>query len=138
LFRILLVDDMASDRKLLRDALEHRGAQVTEAATDVDAYEALAAANRQDFDLLLTDINLGVGTTGFDVARAARRAIPDLPIVYMTAHDIDMEAHALEGALCLHKPMRILGLADQVLDYAAARRAHGGRVASEDDGALTA
>lgn len=133
MFRILLVDDEAPVRELLRELLEHRGAHVTEAAGDEDAYAALAAANHEDFDLLLTDVNLGAGTTGFDVARAARRAIADLPIVYMTAYDIDMETHALEGSLCLAKPNRLSELADQVLDYAGARRSRGGERRTDDD-----
>ena len=123
MFRILLVEDSAPEREQLRELLEHRGAHVTEAATDTAAYAALSASNHEDFDLLLTGVNLGVGTTGFDVARAARRAIPELPIVYMTAcPGIDMAAHALEGSLSLRKPARLSELADQVLDYVAARR----------------
>ena len=136
MFRILLVEDLASERELLREALEHRGAQVLEAATDEDAYRILAAANHQDFDLLLTDVNLGLGTTGFDVARAARRVMPELPVVYMTAYELDMGAHALDGALCLRKPAYLDSLADRVLDFAAAAARRGGAdgVEVEDDG----
>jgi CheY-like chemotaxis protein len=137
-FRILLVEDLASERELLREALEHRGAQVTEAANDEDAYEVLKAANHADFDLLLTDINLGVGTTGFDVARAARRAMPDLPIVYMTAYDISTERHVLPGSLCLRKPDYLGELADQAIAFAAARRRSEAGDAEGDGDALTA
>lgn len=133
MFRILLVEDLASERELLREALEHRGAQVTEAANDEDAYAALKAANHEDFDLLLTDINLGVGTTGFDVARAARRAIPDLAVVYMTAYDIDTERHVLPGSLCVRKPGYMGELADMVLDFAAARRKSRGGKPDEEE-----
>jgi DNA-binding response OmpR family regulator len=30
------------------------------------------------------DVNLGRGTTGFDVARFARQVIPDLSVIYIT------------------------------------------------------
>jgi CheY-like chemotaxis protein len=133
LFRILLVEDVAAERELLREALERRGAQVTEAADDKDAYAVLNAANHAEFDLLLTDINLGLGTTGFDVARAARQVFPDLPVVYMTGYDIETERHALPGSLCLRKPNYLAELADEVLDFVAARRRRNVATAAQDD-----
>jgi DNA-binding response OmpR family regulator len=33
---------------------------------------------------LVVDINLGAGTTGFDVARFARQVVSQLPILYVT------------------------------------------------------
>jgi CheY-like chemotaxis protein len=137
-FRILLVDDKPGDRELLREFLISRGAHVTEAANDRDAYQVINAANREDFDLLLTDVNLGVGTTGFDIARSARTVFPELLVIYMTAFDIHMEAHAVEGSLCVRKPMQLGELADQVLDFAAASRKRLPGETSRDSDAIEA
>ncbi len=49
------------------------------------ASEAIAAIGRGDpLSGLLTDIDLGPGADGFEVARRARAAYPDLPIVYIS------------------------------------------------------
>ena len=51
----------------------------------IDAAAAIAELERPDnISLLLTDILLPGGMTGFDLARQARRRWPDLPILFMS------------------------------------------------------
>lgn len=114
---VLLVEDRRVDRELIATALEQRGARVTVAATDMEAYSLLRTDKLGRIDVLLTDINLGVGTTGFDVARAARAGRPDLPVVYMTGYRLETRAHAVDGALLLSKPLQLGELADPVLRF---------------------
>jgi len=52
-------------------------------ANDAAAYHALDS-EADAFAALIVDINLGRGTTGFDVARYARRLNPSLPVIYVT------------------------------------------------------
>ncbi len=120
MLRVLLVDDVMADRELLREAFLHRGAAVTEAAMDGDAYRALDG-DGGPFDLLVTDINLGAGTTGFDIARAARLRQPDIPVVYMTAYDIVTGPHVVANSRVVRKPMKLAEVADQALDFLAAQ-----------------
>lgn len=47
-----------------------------------DAFEAIAKADK--LSGLVTDIDLGPGADGFEVARRARAAYPDLPIIYIS------------------------------------------------------
>jgi len=54
--RVLVVDDDAGMRSMMRTALEIQGAQVT----DADGYES-AIALEGPFDLALVDLNLGDG-----------------------------------------------------------------------------
>ncbi len=64
--RVLVVEDEAPLRMIIRRNLEHRGVAVSEART---ATEALAALESGDLpDLLLLDINLP-DRTGWDVLR---------------------------------------------------------------------
>lgn len=117
MLHILLVEDIAQEREMISAALEQRGVRVTAVANDEAAYAALREAGQRQFAALVTDINLGEGTTGFDVARAARIVHPDIPVVYMTAFDVETRAHAVPDCLNVRKPLRVSDLAEQVVAY---------------------
>ena len=78
---VLLVEDEPRLRRTLARSLQGRDFLVTEAAT---AAEALQAANGEQFDVMLLDVNLPDGT-GWDVCRALRANARDLPIVVLSA-----------------------------------------------------
>jgi DNA-binding NtrC family response regulator len=81
-----------------------------EAAAVIDRHESLAA--------LVTDINLGSGADGFEVARHARSAYPGLPVIYVSAAAAArISLEGLKGADFIAKPFR----AQQIID--ALRRA---------------
>jgi CheY-like chemotaxis protein len=75
---VLVVDDVADTRRLMRRVLERAGIRVTEAATGEDAIEAIA---RDRPDLVVLDLRLP-GISGFEVARWVR-ASPD-PVIART------------------------------------------------------
>ena len=83
--RILVVDDHAPTRALIRTVLEAEKSaifSVVEAATGSDC---LRAADRQGpFDLVLLDVNLP-DMDGFSVCRALRRVDSHVPIVFVTS-----------------------------------------------------
>ncbi|MCV2868402.1 response regulator transcription factor [Defluviimonas sp. WL0002] len=76
---ILVVDDDAAVRTLLRRCLASDGFDVCEAAT---GDEALTLVQGRDFDLITLDLNLN-GSDGFDVARRICR-VSSVPIVMVT------------------------------------------------------
>jgi CheY-like chemotaxis protein len=76
--RILIVENHVDARFLLRALLETLGHVVTEAISVADGLRKIAAA---DFDVLISDINLGDGT-GWDLMRSARLPPRVLPIAY--------------------------------------------------------
>src|SRR4249920_273647 len=81
-FCILVVDDEALLRLDLADALRDAGYGVLEAS---DADQALGyLRNRCPIDVVITDIELGVGPTGWDVAETFRAARSDIPIIYIS------------------------------------------------------
>ena len=69
---ILVVDDVADTRRLMRRVLERADMRVVEAATGEEAVKAIA---RERPDLVVLDLRLP-GISGFDVARWVR-ASPD-------------------------------------------------------------
>ncbi len=81
--RILFVEDNRLSSMISCAVLRDAGYDVVEA---FDAAEARTFIDRHaKLDALVTDINLGCGEDGFDVARRARDAYPHLPVVFVSA-----------------------------------------------------
>jgi DNA-binding response OmpR family regulator len=82
--RILLVEDDPDAATFFRDVLTGRDDyQVTHTA---DPAQALCLAEREPWDLLLTDFHLP-GMTGLELLIAVRLVRPALPVVIVTADD---------------------------------------------------
>jgi DNA-binding NtrC family response regulator len=79
---ILIVDDEANLRRLLRMVLQEEGHRVVEAASVAEARQRL---EDEAPDLVLTDQKLGDGE-GLDVMAAARQGEEAVPIVFLTAY----------------------------------------------------
>lgn len=110
---VLLVEDETDVRELIVEAFVERGLTVRAAGTDTRAYEILDEEVRA-FDVLVADINLGAGTTGFDVARRARQLKPGLKVIYITGHAAHLDRFGVAGALMFPKPFNPRELAEQV------------------------
>ena len=80
---ILVIDDEASIRHLVKLQLELDGQTVETAA---DGAMALTLQVTQTFDLVVLDLMLP-DTTGFDLIPRLREKTPDLPILMLTARD---------------------------------------------------
>jgi CheY-like chemotaxis protein len=81
--RILIADDKATSRELLRTVLERQGYLVTEAA---DGGEALEKAKADSLDLILLDLQMPV-RTGYEVLGELRQdpSYAGLPVIALTA-----------------------------------------------------
>lgn len=120
---VLVVEDETEVLEVVQDALERRGIVVRTAETDELAYTILESEARS-FQLLIADINLGVGTTGFDVARRARQLNPRLQVVYITGHAAHLDRFGVPDAVMFPKPFYAEELADQVVDIIENGRPH--------------
>jgi DNA-binding response OmpR family regulator len=80
--RVLVVDDDTALLGMICEDLRKQGYACEPVRSDREAYRLLTESPA--FDVMLVDVNLGRGTTGFDVARFARQAAPELRIVYMS------------------------------------------------------
>ena len=87
---ILVADDEADIRALLRILLEKDGHRVLEAADGVEALRALEAHG--DVSLVLLDIMMP-NLDGFETARALRKKT-DAPILFLTARSSDADKSA--------------------------------------------
>ncbi len=79
--RVLIVDDDALSREFLVEAIEANGLE-TRAAADGSA--GIALIEREEFDLVITDLRLP-GADGLAVLRASRERAPARPVVVLTA-----------------------------------------------------
>jgi CheY-like chemotaxis protein len=80
---LLIVEDEDDVRALLEDALRDSGFEL-ELAKSGEAALIVLEASKDSLRGLVTDINLGPGPDGWEVARRGRELIPDLPVVYMS------------------------------------------------------
>lgn len=90
--RLLFVDDEPAIRKTLPVILRKSGFSVTVAATVSGALDEI---RKQQFDIVLCDLNIEGVSDGFQVVRAIRAIDPDCVAVMLTAHP-DMQS-AIEG-----------------------------------------
>jgi DNA-binding NtrC family response regulator len=79
--RLLIVDDDRAMCDWLVDELERRSFEVSVCNS---GEQALSRVTAQDFDVLLTDLNMP-GISGIDVCRRLANCRPDVPVVVITA-----------------------------------------------------
>jgi PAS domain S-box-containing protein len=110
---VLVVDDDPDVRRLLVNGLEALGYRVAEAAHGRAGVDALERATP---DLMIVDYAMP-GMTGAEVAAAALRRHPGLPIMFATGYaDTAALAGELTSLPVLRKPFQLAELAKAVAD----------------------
>lgn len=110
---VLVVDDEEAICDLIRLALGEVGVLADCANSDRGAYAALDSG--RGYAALVVDVDLGPGTTGFDVARAARAGNPTLPVLYMSGQvsERSVANFGVPDSSFIAKPFRL----DQLLAF---------------------
>ena len=112
---VLLVEDEADVRTIVRDILSELGYAVLEAENGQAGLSIVASEAR--IDLLLTDIGLPGGINGRQLADAARRYRPGLKVLFITGyaeHMITGNSPMEEGMQVMTKPFRLTTLVSRV------------------------
>lgn len=117
--RILVVDDQPEAAQAMCELVGAAGFACHVAGSDRAAY--LAFSRPSGVLALIVDVNLGTGTTGYDVARYARRVNPSMPVIYVSgeADQASFRAFGVPGSLFLHKPFRLADLEAALADVMA-------------------
>jgi len=126
-FRVLVVDDEAALRKVIRVSLVASGFVVQEAGTGSDAVDAF---RQGQFDLVLLDVNMP-GISGVEVCRQLRSIAPQAGIVMLTVRDTaEDKVRALEAGAddYVTKPFQFRDLVARL--RAVLRRTHSNGTAS--------
>ncbi len=107
---ILYIEDNPDNMMLVKRALEARGYKLLQAMNGLDG---VAAAEREDVDLILLDINLP-DIDGYEVARKIRSSpkhvLAYVPIIAVTANALKGDAEKALSAGCdvyMSKPINI-------------------------------
>jgi CheY-like chemotaxis protein len=101
--RILFVDDDPAAARLYRSMLVNDGHEVVVLDSGVDAVEAAA---REPFDLVITDFNMP-GIKGDVTLSLLRARFPDLPVVILTSETsptVERRARDAGATAFLRKP----------------------------------
>ncbi|MDM0118310.1 PAS domain S-box protein [Variovorax arabinosiphilus] len=99
--RVLLVEDDAEVRQVAQQFLLTMSCAVTSCATAEAALEVLDTDTA--FDLLLSDISLGLGLRGTELAQRVEQRLPQLPVLLMSGFSQEL-AGASSGRELLQKP----------------------------------
>jgi len=94
--KILIVEDNARNRRLLKVLLRSYGYQVIEAQNGA---EALEAVRRNRPDLILMDIQLP-GIDGLELVRKIKDKFGDIPIIAVTAYAMKGDRERILSAGC--------------------------------------
>ena len=98
--KILVVEDNRENREVI--TLFVRGIAALDFAFDGE--EALTKTEQNSYDIILMDINLGVGITGIDVTKKLRQKekYKSTPIVAVTAYSLMEDQKRILEAGCSH------------------------------------
>ena len=123
--RIVVVDDVAETRRLMRRILERAGFDVTEAGTGEEALEVI---ERERPALVVLDLRLP-GIPGFEVARRVRAdADPAIRDTLLLACSASVQEEVRQEALAAGcddfegKPFDVVGFGPRVRDLVARGR----------------
>ena len=101
---LLYVEDELLVQDVTEDALRDAGYEVVTASNGADAM-ALLRTHGKMLRGLITDVNLGMGANGWDVARRAREAIAGVPVVYVSgANEGEWTSRGVPHSIMIAKP----------------------------------
>jgi CheY-like chemotaxis protein len=121
--RVLVVEDDCAVAGVICDMIQAEGFDCNCVRTDREAYDVIPT--KPPIRALVVDVNLGTGTTGFDVARFARQMVPHVPVIYVTgeASPASFNAFGVPDSAFVAKPFTaedLIGPLRERLDPASA------------------
>ena len=129
--RILVVEDDSALAQALTDTLSLSGYEVVNAT---DGEQALARLDRDQVDMVLTDVQMRP-MDGRALLRNLRTRFHELPVLVMTAYgtvEQAVEAMKLGAVDYLAKPFEVDDLIDKVERYLPRRHHEGGQMVADD------
>jgi DNA-binding response OmpR family regulator len=104
---LLLVEDEEMIVHLLEDVLTAAGYELIVASNGAKALDELEQ-NAKRFRGVITDIRLGSGPDGWDIAHRARELSPNIQVVYMSGDSgHDWSSKGVPNSLMIAKPFAV-------------------------------
>lgn len=104
---VLVVEDEQLLRDLVEPALADAGYSVLLAHNGSEALKYLEERESEEAPLraLVTDVQLGPGPSGWEIAKRARELHPEIPVVYVTgAAAAEWSSKGVPNSLIIQKP----------------------------------
>jgi PAS domain S-box-containing protein len=120
---VLVVEDEPALKSMVVRTLSRNGFHVL-SADDGPAARRVWEVHREEIDLLLTDIVMPGGVTGWEVAKEFTAQHPNLAVIYTSGYSGEFETHSSdfeEGVNFIHKPFtqrRLLEIVHTAFDSA--------------------
>jgi CheY-like chemotaxis protein len=113
---VLVVEDDPGVADLICALLKEEGYDCEWVRSDLKAQDAILRDSGPT--ALICDVNLGLGTTGFDVARFARQRHPDIPVIFMSGsvNETSFKAFGVPGSHFITKPFSLEDLQQTLRD----------------------
>ena len=121
---LLLVEDEVLVQEMLATEFTDAGYELVMAS---DGNRALAEleADAARFKAIVTDIGLGKGPDGWDVARRARELVADMPIIYITGDSThNWSSKGVPDSVVISKPFAPAQLSTAVATLITAADTH--------------
>jgi CheY-like chemotaxis protein len=101
---ILVTEDEDGIQAIIEEALTDAGFDPAIAPSGEEAV-TLLRADKDQYQALVTDVNLRGRMDGWEVARHAREINPDLPVIYISgASGADWPSKGVPGSILVQKP----------------------------------
>jgi CheY-like chemotaxis protein len=114
---LLIVEDDVLVLEVAKMAFEARGWRVLSANSSADALEVVCGANQPAPLALLTDINLGEGPSGWDLAASVRNRFPAIAVLYVSGNrGCEWVERGVPGSRFLQKPFGLEDAVDTIAD----------------------
>jgi DNA-binding response OmpR family regulator len=111
---VLYVEDDELIRELSAAALEEAGFKVVAADSGSAAFEALAD-DADPFCAMVTDVDLGAGPDGWEVARRGRELNDTLPVIYVSGGSgNEWPSRGVRNSIMIVKPYKITQIANAI------------------------
>ena len=111
---VLYVEDDDLIRELSAAALEEAGFKVMVAESGAAAFDALDN-DADPFCAMVTDVNLGAGPDGWEVARRARELNDTLPVIYVSGGSgNEWQSKGVRNSIMIVKPYKITQIASAI------------------------
>ncbi len=91
--RVLFIEDDDTVRMVVADTLEGEGMDCDAVSNSEDALILMSSG--QIPDVLVTDINLGAGLNGIELADNVRSRFPGVAVVFVSGRPSDLNGHPL-------------------------------------------
>lgn len=123
--QLLVIEDEILFRNVLEEGLADEGFNLVLKSNGQAALDELEA-NAASFQLVVTDIKLGEGPSGWDVGRRVRELVSNMPVVYMSGDSAaEWASKGVPDSVMIAKPFVVAQIVTAIAALLNTSNVHG-------------